>query len=102
MEAGDVFVRVAQAKLMKNVVPHLLRGAGSESGNRTRRKVFTQLAQLPIFRTKLVSPFGDAVGLVDCKQRDGNLLQPIERVFARQSFRRKIQQAKFSAASSNL
>jgi len=41
-KAGDVFVRLAQAKLLDDVMANPLRGAGGERGDRTVGKKFTQ------------------------------------------------------------
>ena len=68
MKAGNVFVGIAQLELMENIVPYPLRGAGGKGGNRLPGKMRAQPAQLPIFRTELVSPLGNAMRLVDGKK----------------------------------
>ncbi len=39
MKAGDVFVRIAQAELRQNVVPHVARGAGGKRGDGLIREI---------------------------------------------------------------
>ena len=49
--------------------------------------------QLPVLGAELVAPFGDAMGFVDCEERDGDGLQPADGILARQAFRGEIEQA---------
>src|SRR5882672_11180839 len=90
MKAGDVLMRLAKLKLLQNVMTHPLGGAGGKSCDRTIGKMHTQTAQLPVFRTKLMAPFRDAVCLVDGEKRDWNTLEPADRIGASQPLRRKI------------
>ena len=83
MEAGDVLVGIAQTKLRDDVMADLARRAGGKGGDRALGKVLTQRAELPVFGTKFVSPFGNAVRLVDGKKRNRNALQPVNGVLAR-------------------
>src|SRR4029077_3409182 len=78
------------------VVSHAPRGAGSERCNGAVRKMLAQAAQLAVFRAKLVTPLRNAVRFVDGEERNGDALQPVERVRARQTLRRKVQQAIFT------
>ena len=98
MKAGNVFVRIAQLQLVKNVVPHPLGGAGGEGRNGTVGKMRAQTAQLPVFRAKLMPPLRDAMGFVNREKRDRYTLQPIKSIGSRQTFRRKIQQAELAFA----
>jgi hypothetical protein len=93
VEAGDVFVRVAELKLLQNIVPHALGGAGGEGGDRLVGKVLAQRAQLAVLGAEFVAPFGDAVGFVDGEERQRHAAQPRDGIVARQALRRKIQQA---------
>ena len=90
VEAGDVLVGIAQLKLLNDVVPHALRGARCKSSDRAVGKLLPQAAQLAVFRTKLVAPLRDAVRFVNGEEGDRYPPQPIQRVRARQAFRRKI------------
>src|SRR6266404_4753077 len=82
MEAGNVFVGIAQLELCQNVVAHMARRARGESGNGAIRKLAAQPAQLPVLGTELMSPFRNTVGLVDREERNRHLLQPSEGVGA--------------------
>ena len=93
VKAGNVLVRIAQLQLMKNVVTHSPGGAGGKGRDGTIRKVRSQPAQLPVFGTKLMPPFGDAMRFIDGEESDGHSLQPADGVGPRQPLRRKIQQA---------
>ena len=42
MEAGDVFVRLAELELLQDVVPHAAGGAGGEGGDGLIRKMLAQ------------------------------------------------------------
>jgi hypothetical protein len=68
MKAGDVFVRIAQLKLVNDVVPHALGGARGECRDRNLWKLQAQPAQLAVVRAKFVAPFRNAVGFINCKQ----------------------------------
>ncbi len=92
MKAGNVFVRIAQLKLIKDVVPHPPGGARRKSGDGPVRKMGAQAAQLAVFGAKFVPPFRDAVRLIDGEECDRNALQPANRIGARQTLGRKIQQ----------
>ena len=92
MEAGDVFVRIVQLELGKNVLTHPASGAGGESRDRAAGEMSAQTAQLAVFRTKFVAPLGDAMGLINGEECDWNALKPADSIGARQPFRRKIQE----------
>ena len=87
VKAGNVFVRIAQLQLVKNVVTHPPGGAGGKSGDGTIGKMRPQPAQLPVFRAELMSPLGNAMGFIDREERDRDLLQPANGIGPRQPFR---------------
>ena len=82
VEAGDVFVRLAQCELRDDVVPDLPRGAGGEGRDGAVWEILAQLAELAIFGTKFVAPFGDAMGFIYREERNGDALQPCDGVGA--------------------
>ncbi len=96
MKAGNVLVRIAQLKLVKNVVTHAPGGAGGKSGDGTIRKMHSQPAQLPVFRAKFMAPLGDAVGFINGEESDRDPLQPVNGIGPRQPLRRKIEQTIFA------
>ena len=67
VETGDALMRIAQAELVHDVVPHAPRGAGGKRSNGMVGEMLPQTAQLPVFRTELVAPFGNAVRFIDSK-----------------------------------
>ena len=71
---------------------HVARGAGGEGRDRQIREIRAQRAQLAVFRAEFVSPFGDAMCLVDGEEGDRNSLEPGNGVRLRQALGRKIQQ----------
>src|SRR5580693_8295495 len=96
MKAGDVLMRIAQAELPQNVMPDLFRGARGEGRNGMIREQFSQSPELPVFRTKLVSPFRDAVRFVDSEERQRHSPEELDEVLAQQPFGRKIEQPVFA------
>src|SRR5229473_8000586 len=88
----DVFVRIAQAKLLDDVVPDALRGAGGESSDGTIRKKFAEAAELPILRPEVVAPFGDAMRLVDGEERNRHASKPRGRAIQGDTLGRKVEQ----------
>src|SRR5579862_3994344 len=97
MKTGDVAIGLAHLQLLQDVVPHLLRGAGSERRNRKIRKTRAQAAELAIVGAKFVAPLRNAVRLIDREKTHWNLAQPFESIAGGQSLWRKIEQAVFSA-----
>src|SRR5688500_2155797 len=92
MKAGDVFVRFAQLKLFENVMPDTSRSASGESGDRLIGKVLAQRAELPVFGPEFVSPFGDAVRLVNCEKSQRNTAKPGDRILPGQALGREVEQ----------
>src|SRR3954451_23631228 len=92
METRNVLMWTGQLQLLQYVVTHASRGARRKRRNRAVGKIRAQLAQLPILRTKLVSPLRNTVGLIDREKRNWHPAQPCDCLLARQTFRRKIEQ----------
>ena len=86
-------------ELCQDVVPDTLRGAGRECRYRMVGKLFADAVEQAIFGPELVTPFRDAMRFVDGEETDGNARQPAERVGPRQTFGRKVQQAKGALGS---
>ena len=59
-------------------------------------KMIPQAAQFPVFRAKLVTPFRNAVGLVNREVRDGNAPEPFDRVRPCEPFGREVQKPNLS------
>ena len=95
MKAGDVFVAARAAcscsmmSCRTRCVALAVKAAMGSSGN-----ALAQAAQLAVFGTEFVAPFGDAVRFVDGEKRDrARACSQAMRVLARQPLGRKIQQA---------
>ena len=74
VKTGDVNVRIAQFELSEDIVAHAL---GRCSGKRKHghiRIALAQLAQLAVFRAKIMSPLADTVSFIDGQQRETNML----------------------------
>ena len=78
MEAGDVFVGLAELELFDDVVADVLGGAGGEGGDGAIGEMGAQIIELAVFGAEFVAPFGDAVGFVDYEIGDGNVAQPFD------------------------
>ena len=98
VEAGNVFIGIAESELRQDVVANRTGGAGGKSRDRRVWECTAQTAQLAVLGPEFVSPLGDAVGLVDSKKRDGNLLQPGDGIGALQPLGREIKQAETSVS----
>ena len=65
LAGGAHHERVAEAEERDDVVLNRGRGRGGQGQDRRTAEAFGDLAQAQVGRAKLVTPFGDAVGLVD-------------------------------------
>ena len=55
------------------------------------------MAQLNIFRPKIVPPLGDTVGFINGKESDCHTSEPIEETFTEKALRGHVKQIKLSA-----
>src|SRR4051794_5098525 len=65
VEVADQLDVVAKPELLGDVAPHAFGGGGGERVQRRLRKELAQLAELAVFRTKIVTPLADAMRLID-------------------------------------
>ena len=70
VKAADECARLVHGQLAQNIVPGLLVGGGRRRDQGHLRVTLLQLTELHVFRTEVVPPLGDAVRLVDGKQRN--------------------------------
>src|SRR4029077_20855593 len=91
-KTGDVFVRIAQAKLLDDVAAHTFCGAGRECGDGSIGENLAQAAELAIFRTKLMAPLRDAMGFVNSEKGERKTLEPIHGAADRDTSGREIKQ----------
>ena len=96
IEIADEQQRLLQRELFCDVAPHLLRRRCGVRMNRRLGKDATQIAQLPIFRTEIVSPVADAMRLVDRERLRAGALQQLTKARHRQALRRNEQQLQLS------
>ena len=75
VEAGDESLSPVEAKLGDNILADPFRGRGGEGNHRHVGKVLTQALEVAVVGAEVVSPFGDAMGLVNCYQADVEVLQ---------------------------
>ena len=70
VEARDIAARVAEPEERHDVLAHAL-GSGRRQGHdRHAREVIAQLGELAVLGPEIVSPFADAMGLVDRDETD--------------------------------
>ena len=96
IEAGDVNFRRAQFQMRNDVLAH---AAGRRGGKRHERhiwKKFSQLGNLAVFGTKIVSPFADAMRLVNRNELHIPFLQIGKKTGKHQSLRRDVEQFIFA------
>ena len=74
VKTGDVNVGVAEFELGEDIVAHALGRGSGERKHRHVRIALAQLAQLAVFRAKIMSPLTDTVSFIDCQQRETNML----------------------------
>src|SRR6202521_2333704 len=75
-KAGDVFVGIAEAELLDDVVADALGGAGGESGDGAGGEKFAEAAELAELGPEFMPPLGNTMGFVDGEEGDGQGLQP--------------------------
>ena len=96
IKTGYINIRVLQAQTVNNILAGLGVSRGRECHHRNIRKLLTQITQAHIFRTEIVSPLGDTVGLINRKQGNLDILQSRQKAGRHQPFRRDIEQIKFA------
>jgi hypothetical protein len=101
IEGADHLHRIAEAELRHDIPPYA-RGRRRGEGVHARvRDGLPQGGELPVLRTKVVSPLADAVGFVNRDEADRRRRQTPDRRFAavaHQSLRREIQQSETTLA----
>ena len=96
VEARDVTTRLAQLEQSDDVRANAL---GSRGRERHHRRIWNQVAQLrelPIFRAKVMTPFADAMRLVNGEQVHVPLLQIGQKPGKHQPLRRDVEQAELA------
>ena len=86
MEAQHDPRGITQMQLRQNIVADLARGAGREGRDGNVGEALAQRAELAILRPELVTPFRDAVRLIDGEKADGDARQPFEHILAHDAF----------------
>jgi hypothetical protein len=92
-EAADELRRLGpQPESRQDLVPHDGCGGGGAGHHERGRELLDQLADLQVLRPKVVSPFADAVRLVDGQQRNADLVQQTTEARECQPFRGGVHQ----------
>ena len=102
IETGDVNARLAQRELPHDVLPDPFGGGRSERCDRYVGETCAQPMELAVFRAEIVTPFGDAMSLVDDQGRNAvGCLQPRHDIAfelgLQQALRRDVQQLQLAA-----
>ena len=91
-----VATRPRKVEDAQDIVACLCIGGCGQSNQRDLRETPTQTAKCGVLGSKVMPPLRDTMGLVDCKQGDSHLRQPIEEVLVAQTLRTDIQQIKLT------
>ena len=100
VETGDVARGILQVQLPDDVAAHALGGRGGERHHRHVGENFAQRRKLPVFRAEIVSPFADAMRLVNGEEVDVPFLQIFEKAGQHQPLRRDVEQPEFAVVQS--
>ena len=92
VEGGTEDRRFGQSQLQADILDRTRVGGRRERQARDTRKAFAKHAEAPVFRPEVMPPLADAMRLVHGKERDRDLVQPLERAIQRQALRRDIEQ----------
>ena len=90
VKAGNESLGALEIKLGDDILLHPLRGGGGESHHGHLWELPPQVLQIPIVRPEVVSPLGDAVGLVHGNEAELNVAQEFAELREGQAFRRRI------------
>ena len=80
VEARDEALRRAQSEKADDVVAHALGGRGGERHHRDAGKAFAQRGELAVLGAEVVSPFADAVRLVDGDAARGSSVEAAQKL----------------------
>ena len=98
VEAGGVDEGIVQFEAMQHVAAGRLVGSGGERHHRHLGEPLLEPSQRRVFGPKIVAPLGDAVGLVDGEQPEGQLCQSIQKLVLQQPFGGDIDQLDLATA----
>ena len=98
IEAGGVDEGIVQLKPVQHVAAGRLVGGRGERHHRHLREPLLEPPEGRILRPKIVAPLGDAVGLVNSKQPERQLGQPVHKLVLQQSLGGDIEQLDLATA----
>ena len=93
VEAGGHLERVAQAEAARDVGRHARRGRGGGGHERARAERPRRVGEAEVVGPEVVSPLGDAVGLVDHEQPDAGRSHPLHESPCREALGRHVEEA---------
>ena len=97
VETADKHTSLLEAEARNDFAPRGFIGGGRQGNTRNAGETLLQYRQLDVFRTEIVPPLGNTVGLIDGEQRQGGTRQQVEGALQHQPLGRDIQQIKLSA-----
>ena len=96
IEAREKNFGIPQFQLRADVLPHPRGGRGGEGEKRESGETLAHLAQTPVFRTEVVTPFADAMRLVDRESLHPPLRQLGQKIRQHEPLRREIKEPVFA------
>ena len=100
VKTGHITTRIAQFQMRHDITPDSLSRSGCKCHHRHVRKVIAQFSNLPIFRSEIMSPFADAMRLINCEKVDLPLFQILQKPGEHQALRGNIEEPKFPGMQS--
>ena len=98
IESGHHDGGIAQRELSHDVLAHIRRGRGGQRDGLRHAEALADAPDAPIAGSEVVSPFADAVGLVDGQQGHADVDELAERAAGLHAFGRQIQQLERAVA----
>ena len=88
---ADLIAKRWNIQLANDVDLNIARGGGSQCNGRRRAKLLSEIADARVVRSKVVSPFADAMRLIHRKQFDFALLKHGDKLFFAKPLRCNVQ-----------
>ena len=89
-KSADAFERFAQGEHRADVVAHYRCGGGGEGDALRVTDGFQRASEPQVIGPEIVTPLAEAVGLIDCEQRDFDALEGFEKTLGAEALGRDI------------